>query len=238
MEKARVAKAEEKRLISEERRAQSRLADLQRKLEEVEAGLAIEASSRAAASLPCPVCRASIDRRFLPELGGASGSSSPCRAESTSAASVEGLPAELRKKVRDLQARHRLLWDQQQENQAIEPSTDVGTTATEAQHTTEVVVLAPQDPAPAQRHGPGGSASKGYSISSSLAQGHNTSPQAAVHNGTVTVAPSQDSDWSWNAADGGQWHGGWNSSRNGPDTEWWSSKGGKAQGSRGGRWKK
>jgi len=220
VEKVRVAKAEEKRLLSDERRMQTRLAELVRQLDEMESSLAKEASVLATASLPCPVCRAPIERRFLPERGRGHAQPSP---QSSSPASVAALPEDLRKQVRELQSRHRQLMAKQQENQAADPISEAVDLISEAPHATEVT-RAPQAAEEASRARNTGraTASQGYSISAAVAG--------------AQTSESDWNSWSWNSSDGRQWYSGWESSRSGHDSGKWGSKGGKAPSGRSRRW--
>jgi len=252
VEKARLAKAEEKRLTSDERKAQARLVEMERKLEEIEARLSIEAAGRAGAGLPCPVCRASIDRSLLPERGRC------CSVveSATVSAPVQALPAELRKQVREVQTQHHLLLERRREKEIAEAAAAAAAAATTTAPETEEVAAAPghvaagaapavdeAEPACARRgRGAGGkgdphpSASpKGYRKGAAVASGRDAAASDAA-----TAPANQNWNASWDATDSGGWSAGWSANRSGPDAGKWGGQGssGSTSGGRGGRWRK
>jgi len=98
------AKGELQHLKLEDRKTQGRLAQQRCRLKVLEDELAADAAKRSAAGLPCPVCRAPIERALLP---------SPLVAQSPhdseAAASVNELPDSLRKHVREEQRRQQAI---------------------------------------------------------------------------------------------------------------------------------
>lgn len=104
----REAKADLQTSLAEERRLQGRYADLERRHQALEAELSADAASRAAASLPCPVCRAPIERSLLSRGKGVQERKKCMQGPvaGSAEASVDALPAELTQQVRTLQRQH------------------------------------------------------------------------------------------------------------------------------------
>jgi len=98
------AKGELQHLKLEDKKTQGRLAEQRRCLKVLEDELAADAADRSAAGLPCPVCRAPIERALLPSQLVAQ----PLH-ESDEAASVNALPDPLRKQVREEQRRQQAI---------------------------------------------------------------------------------------------------------------------------------
>eukprot|EP00929_Paragymnodinium_shiwhaense_P090483 TRINITY_DN50677_c1_g2_i1.p1 TRINITY_DN50677_c1_g2~~TRINITY_DN50677_c1_g2_i1.p1 ORF type:complete len:533 (+),score=131.97 TRINITY_DN50677_c1_g2_i1:89-1687(+) len=105
-EQVRKAKADEKSAVSEEKRAVSRKADVEKRLQTLQQQLAVEKAKREAASLPCPVCLSPIEAALLPaalssqELGKAEQADEKSASRGTSLAE---LPAAVREHARKVQ---------------------------------------------------------------------------------------------------------------------------------------
>mmetsp|Transcript_120310 Transcript_120310/g.190596 ORF Transcript_120310/g.190596 Transcript_120310/m.190596 type:complete len:476 (+) Transcript_120310:62-1489(+) len=223
VEQARSAKAEEKRLIAEERRAQARLADEQRRLEVLEAELEQEAQTRAAAPMPCPVCRKPIERSLLPEP---ICRKAPRREEkSIEQGSVAALPENLRKQVYSVQAHQRALLNTRSNR---ESANEAQTEATvELSNAVRTEAKAQSTKSPQEQ-------AKGYGKSVTQTRSEITSTQ-------VEQVPS----WSASNWDSSEWStSAWWAESGNQGAEWWNKNstgssyqsGGKG-GERRGRWR-
>lgn len=106
-ERVREAKAALQQAQTAARKAKGRSGELRRKLQLLEDSLAEEAAGRALAALPCPVCRASVERTMLPaDLAAAAGEADVVdgrRGLPVADTSVSALPQELQQRVRRVQ---------------------------------------------------------------------------------------------------------------------------------------
>lgn len=102
-------KGELQHLKLEDRRTQGRLAEQRRRLKLLEDELATDAANRSAAGLPCPVCRAPIERKLLPDPRARPSLVAQPRNDSDVALIVNELPESLRKHVREEQRRQQAI---------------------------------------------------------------------------------------------------------------------------------
>jgi len=117
LERLREAKACLQRAQADERRVAARGQESGRRLQVLEGDLATAARVRASASLPCPVCRAPIDRSVFKACVAASASSA-IAGGAGGKSSVSALPEALRKQVRRVQEEQNALLVKRREREA------------------------------------------------------------------------------------------------------------------------
>lgn len=112
----RQARSKLKIAEAEEKKVRGRRADIASKLEEVQSKLNKQKDSLAAASLPCPVCRESIERRLLPDASNLP--AAVIQPASKANASIRALPRDVQERVRQRQHVDAGRWARQQEHAA------------------------------------------------------------------------------------------------------------------------
>lgn len=131
------AKAELQAAQAETRKVRSRSEELRRRVEDMDGELAVAAAARAAASLPCPVCRVPIERQLLP-----ASQPHPSRRRQPAApsqAAVASLPPDLLAQVRKVQRDHEAILTsrhQKEQQNAQEESVQAPPASTEARDAT------------------------------------------------------------------------------------------------------
>lgn len=112
-----------KSCLAKKRKSETRCKDLSGDLGVLEDQLKASTGNVDAAGLPCPVCRAPIPQDLLPVAVDSASATSV--ASGPFAASVESLPQELRKQVRQLQKQHQAILEERRKKEEMQQIKDM-----------------------------------------------------------------------------------------------------------------